>query len=200
MSTDIGVWIGALLTLCLYSFLYKENRFYQFAERLYVGVGAGYYICQGLNNVINKAWDPMVKEGKIYLIIPMVLGLMLYCRFVKSLVWVSRIPLSILVGIGVGLVLRGSIVAEFSKQIGATMLPLNSIRNIIIVFGCLGVLSYFYFSRTQNRGPMYNLSLVGRWLMMITFGAAFGNTVQGRISLFISRLQYLFGDWLGIIK
>jgi hypothetical protein len=36
-------------------------------------------------------------------------------------------------------------------------------------------------------------------IMMIAFGSAFGNTVMGRLSLFIGRLQYLLGDWLGIL-
>ena len=35
---------------------------------------------------------------------------------------------------------------------------------------------------------------------MVGFGASFGYTVMARISLFIGRLQFLLGDWLGIIK
>jgi len=44
LSHDIGVWIAAGLTLCVFSFLYKDNPFYKFAEHLFVGVSAGYYI------------------------------------------------------------------------------------------------------------------------------------------------------------
>jgi len=44
MGTVIGVWIAAGLTLCVYSFLYKDNPFYKFAEHLYVGVSVGYTI------------------------------------------------------------------------------------------------------------------------------------------------------------
>jgi len=32
---------------------------------------------------------------------------------------------------------------------------------------------------------------LGRWLLMLTFGIVFGNTVMGRFSLFISRLDFL---------
>ncbi|MBT5714752.1 hypothetical protein HOI71_27140, partial [Candidatus Poribacteria bacterium] len=41
-SQEIGIWIAAALTLCLYSFLYRDNPFYKFAEHLFVGVAQGY--------------------------------------------------------------------------------------------------------------------------------------------------------------
>jgi hypothetical protein len=34
---------------------------------------------------------------------------------------------------------------------------------------------------------------------MITFGAAFGYTVMGRIALLAGRLEFLFDDWLWLI-
>ena len=40
---------------------------------------------------------------------------------------------------------------------------------------------------------------VGIWFLMITFGAAFGYTVMGRIALLAIRLEFLFDDWLWII-
>ena len=42
VSGDFGVWCAALLTLFIFSFLYKDNPFYKFAEHLFVGVSAGY--------------------------------------------------------------------------------------------------------------------------------------------------------------
>ena len=39
-----GIWIAAFLTLCIYSFLYRDNPFYRFAEHLFVGVSLGYSI------------------------------------------------------------------------------------------------------------------------------------------------------------
>ena len=43
-------------------------------------------------------------------------------------------------------------------------------------------------------------SRVGIWVLMITFGASFGYTVMGRVSLLVGRLTYLFKDWLGLIS
>ena len=38
----MGAWVIVFLTLCIFSFLYKDNPFYKAAEHLYVGVSAGY--------------------------------------------------------------------------------------------------------------------------------------------------------------
>ena len=42
-STFLWTTLGAFLTLCTFSFLYKDNPFYKFAEHLVVGVSAGYF-------------------------------------------------------------------------------------------------------------------------------------------------------------
>jgi hypothetical protein len=42
VSHDFGIWVGALLTLFVFSFLYRDNPLYKFAEHLFVGVSAGY--------------------------------------------------------------------------------------------------------------------------------------------------------------
>jgi hypothetical protein len=46
LSADPGVWIAAALTLFIFSFLYKDNPLYKFAEHLFVGVSAGYIVVQ----------------------------------------------------------------------------------------------------------------------------------------------------------
>jgi len=35
--------------------------------------------------------------------------------------------------------------------------------------------------------------------LMIGFGSAFGNTVMGRVSLLIQRVEFLLQDWLHFI-
>ena len=50
---------------------------------------------------------------------------------------------------------------------------------------------YFFFS-VEHRHPLIREpARLGRWLLMLTFGIVFGNTVMGRFSLFISRLDFL---------
>lgn len=199
MSSNPGIWVAALLTLAAYSFLYKENRFYRAAEHIYVGAGAGYALVMGYTNVLTKAWDPMIKKGQIQMLIPMILGVLLFARFIKSTRWIARIPLALVVGMGAAIALRGAVLEQFLKQISATMVPLNSVNNLILVLGVAGVLSYFFFTFPRTK-PLMIASRFGRWVIMVTFGAAFGNAVMGRISLFIGVLQFMFGQWIKLIK
>ncbi len=108
MSADLGVWIAAILTIAAYSFLWKENRLYRAVEHIFVGIGAGYSVAMGYNNIIGKAWDPITKKGQFYLIIPVLMGVLLFARFVKSISWASRIPLAFIVGMGAAVALRGA--------------------------------------------------------------------------------------------
>ncbi|HET7498416.1 MAG TPA: hypothetical protein VFM00_08955, partial [Candidatus Eisenbacteria bacterium] len=56
----IGIWISALLTLFAFSFLYKDNPFFRFAESLFAGVSLGYYIGIVLNQtLVPNLYDPL---------------------------------------------------------------------------------------------------------------------------------------------
>jgi len=67
---------------------------------------------------------------------------------------------------------------------------------IIIVVGVVSTLIYFYFSK-EHTGALGVAAKVGIWFIMISFGAHFGYTVMGRVSLLIGRVQFLIEDWIG---
>lgn len=187
------------MTIGVYSFLYKENPFYRFVEHAFIGLGSGYALVAGYTNIINKAWTPLSK-GRIEFLIPIGLGLMLFGRFTKGLAWTARIPLAFVVGMGSAIALRGSVQAEFVEQIKAAMTPINSLDNLLILLGTLGVLAFFLFTVKQDTPVMQSASYVGRVTMMLCFGAIFASGIMLRISLFIGVLQFLFGTWIHIIK
>ena len=200
----LGIWIGAVCTLAILSFLLRENPFFRTAEHLFIGMAAGIGIFYGYQTIVTNAWDPLFNpaEGEPrqwFLIIPLVLGVLLYTRFLNKGKWISRIPLGFIIGVGSALAIRGVVGASFMNQILATMeLPLwgvmskFGIDSLLFVLGVLGTLIYFYFSREQ-KGPL------GKWVMMIAFGASFGNTVMARMSLLVGRIYFLLGEWLQII-
>jgi hypothetical protein len=37
----VGFWLGIFLTLCILSFLYKDNPFYKLGEHLFIGTSLG---------------------------------------------------------------------------------------------------------------------------------------------------------------
>ena len=69
----ISAWVFVLLTLCIFSFLYKDNPFYKAAEHLYVGASAGYVAVisfwqQVQPNMFGRLWPSRVDvdDGSIF--------------------------------------------------------------------------------------------------------------------------------------
>jgi hypothetical protein len=63
MAETVGIWFAALLTLAIFSFLYKDNPFYKFAEHLFTGVSAAYWMVvafwvQVHPNLFGNLWWP----------------------------------------------------------------------------------------------------------------------------------------------
>ncbi len=93
---------------------------------------------------------------------------------------------------------------EVLPQSAATMLDLAgggagglaAFNNIVVFVGVLSVLVYFFFS-VEHNGGVGKVSRLGIWFLMLGFGAAFGYTVMGRISLLIGRFNFLVIDWIG---
>lgn len=206
LSTElIGTWLAAGLTLCIFSFLYKDNPFYKFAEHLYVGVSAGYWACLEYHNVFRpNLWDPLMK-GDLTLLIPFVLGVLLFSRFTKKFFWLSRWSMALIIGIFAGIAIIGYGTGDLILQIHANLLPLwtknwfESLNNFILTLGVVTGLVYFFFSK-EHKGLVGSGAKVGIWFLMVSFGASFGYTVMSRMSLLIGRVYFLLGEWLQIIK
>ncbi len=210
LSFDPWVWIGALLTLAIFSFLYRDNPFYKVAEHIFVGVSNGYAVTFYYHNILVPTLFNPLFRGRLILIIPFIIGMLYFTRFIPKISWLIRIPIGILMGYAVGASIPATIQAYIIKQVQGTILtPYNFQRwhagsmgivwSLILFLGVICVVSYFYFSREQ-KGILKVTSRIGIIFVMIGFGAAFGYTVMARVSLLIGRLQFLLGTWLGIIK
>lgn len=196
----LGVWIAAGLTLCIFSFLYKDNPFYKFAEHLYVGFSAGYWLVYTWEYTIKGMLiDPIRLQQAYSVLIPGFFGILMLSRWFPKIAYLSRISISFTVGIGAGLALTGQIHGFILPQLKATLLPLTSLNNFLIVFGVITTLFYFFFSK-ERKGATYVFARIGIIYIMIAFGAAFGYTVMARISLLIGRFLFLLKDWLHIIR
>jgi hypothetical protein len=195
----ISNFVAAILTLFIFSFLYKDNPFYKFAEALFIGVSMGYAIPLIYENAFMPfVYTPIFVEHKFIIIIPAVMGSLYIFRFTKNLSWLSRYPIVFgmaIVGMGVPMSIHSSVLV----QMRSAMLPMDNFNTIIIFIGTVTILLYFFFSKA-HRGFYGKVTNVGVWFLMVGFGASFGYTVMARISLLIGRIQFLVGDWLGLIK
>lgn len=193
--------IAALLTICILTVLWKENPLFRFAEHLTVGLAAAHSMVRTVDNYLRPTVrDKVIGEGQWYLIILLLFGALMYLRHAPGINWVARYPMSWFVGYGVGYTLAFT-PKPFIKQIIDTFIPLTSIDNIIYFVITMITIGYFFFTpkwRGESKAGR-TLDIWARRVMMIGFGATFGNVVQGRISLLLGRLQFLLHDWLGLI-
>ena len=224
LSRTIGIWVAAFFTLFIFSFLYRDNPFYKIAESVVVGVSAAYWMVVGfwttiVPNLLGKlapewinswAMPGLDTEAEYIYLVPLIMGIMLIWRLAPKGGWISRWPLAFIIGTTAGIRLIGFIHADFLGQIRNTIMSLavyspetgfnvwDSIKNIIIVIGVLTTIVYFFFS-IEHEGLVGQTAKVGIWFLMITFGAAFGYTVMGRIALLAIRMEFLMNDWLWLI-
>lgn len=211
ISTElIGIWVSAVLTLLIFSFLYKDNPLYKFAEHLFVGISAGYGVALEYHNVflpnlwrpLNDATIPLVNRLPLFL--PFLFGLLLFTRFFEKISWLSRWSLALIIGIFAGIAIIGYGSGDLVLQIHANLLPiwtdkwLTSFNNLLLTVGLITSLIYFFFSK-EHKGAFGATARVGIWFLMISFGASFGYTVMSRMSLLIGRVYFLLGEWLRIL-
>jgi hypothetical protein len=223
LSHDAGTWLAALLTLCIFSFLYKDNPFYKFAEHLFVGVSAGFYIILNFWTVIvpnlldplARAFGGVPKQGagallaaslgdyRGWLVITAILGVLLFTRLFGRVGWLSRWSLAIIIGVYAGIKTTGFGQSDFVEQVHASLQPLwgrglwTDLNTMLFTVGLITSLLFFYYSR-EHKGALGVASKLGIGFLMVSFGAGYGYTVMSRVSLLIGRFQFLIEDWLGL--
>src|SRR5262249_32452335 len=153
-------------TLCIFSFLYKDNPFYKFAEHLFVGVSAGYYIILNFwTVVVPNLWEPLqrsfVAQGgpfhassgdfRIWLALPGVLGVLLFTRLLGKIGWLSRWSLAVIIGVYVGLKTTGFAQSDFVTQVQASLQSFwpgnawGSFNAVLFTIGLISSLLFFFF-------------------------------------------------------
>jgi len=124
MGQIIGIWIAAGLTLMIFSFLYRDNPFYKFAEHVYVGVSAAYTCFYTWDYfLMPKLINPLMQHHWL-VIIPGIFGAMMLTRWFPRSAWISRWPIAVSVGVGSGLVVVQYIQGYVVPQIQNTLLPI----------------------------------------------------------------------------
>lgn len=209
----VGLWVAAILTLMVYSHLVKDNPLSLLAEHLFVGTAVGYAVVLAYYNVLlPKLIRPLTNDpqNNLVLLLPALLAVLLLLRPIAPLRALASLPLAVIVGVGAALAVAGAVAGSLLPQVNATMLSLDLgqprsvfINNLIIIVGVVSTILYFFFTARQKSLPGTGLrvaSTIGKWTMLLAFGAVFATTVTARLALLVGRAQFLLGDWLGLIK
>ena len=213
-SHSILTWLAALLTIGIFSFLWRDNPVYKFCEHLFVGVSVGYSIAlTWYTSVYPDLFTPLFLKplsqvsigNKLLFLIPLVLGLCYFARFIPKVSWLIRFPIAFGLGWGSGVAIPAFFQTNIIKQMQGTFLTPGIFARwdvfawaLITFIGVVCTVLYFFFSR-EHKGALRLASEVGVVYLMVGFGASFGYTVMARMSLLIGRFQFVLRDWLGVI-
>lgn len=209
MSTFLWTTLAVIMTIAIFSFLYKDNPLYRFAEHLVVGASAGYFAILLFHGTLYPNLIQKLVDGHYLYFIPASLGLMMWTRFLPKYAHLSRLPLALTVGIGAGIAIPLEFSTRVLRQILAVTDPISwtnfwgtrfldpgaGVWDIMVFLGTIAGLTYFFFS-LPHKGAVGGVAKFGIWVLMLGFGASFGYTVMARIALLVNRMQYVHLTWI----
>jgi len=140
------------------------------------------------------------------------LGLLWYFQYSKKYLWVSRITVGVTAGAVAGLGIKRELLKgvpqitstfknifvrrELAMHLTDTQRWIVSAENLMFLIIVMCVLYYFFFSFRRDTALAKAPASMGRFFLMISFGAFFGNTFMTRVVILIDRVQFLLHDWL----
>ena len=209
---DIGVWLAALLTVSIFSFLYKDNPLFKMGESIFLGTALGYTLCLTYySSVWPKAIQPLMPDpagpakdwGTLVpeVIIPIVLAVFILLRVIPQLAWLSRYSFAVYIAGWAAIQVPSAISGQLLPQLTSMMAPINgggfghALTQVVLLVGVATTVIFFFFS-LEHKGLVGRISRLGVLFVMISFGASFGYTVMARVSLLIGRFQFLLYDWV----
>jgi len=214
----IGIWVAALLTLSVLSYIIKENAAFRLTEYLFVGVAGGYAAGLVWHHVLAPRLQLLIAEPNTYWYYGLffALGILLLARGIRPIAVLGNLPLAALFGIGMGLALGGALTGSLVPQIKASIVPISperhggglvgwalAIDSLLLVLGTIAVLSAFHYS-AESRGPVSSalqrmlsgLGELGRKYLMIAFGALVAGAMLSFFAILVGRINFLVNNWL----
>ncbi len=219
LPQTVGVWIAALLTLAVLSYILGDNPAFRVAQHLFVGVAAGYAASLAWTSVLRPRLQLLLSDPAVYWHygVFFALGLLLLARGSRHIASLAALPLGVLFGTGAALAVGGSLTGSLVPQVRATIVSVSpahygggfvgwayALDALLLVLGTIAVFAAFHFT-AQGHGRVAAvghrlLTLfggAGRALIMVTFGALLAGALLSFFSVLSSRLAFLLNDWLG---
>jgi hypothetical protein len=177
--------IMAFMWIATFSFLYKPTKLFKFLESTIVGILTGHWLMVGVTTMGSSIIIPAVNNGNFFWIIPLLVGLLLFTRWVRGAGYLAIYPSVILIGAGTGLLIRGfvdsNIIAQVVSTIGLGLGPYKGswINNILFLISLISTLAYFVFT-IEQKGTYGILTRMGRTFLLMAIGVTFAGAIMNR--------------------
>ena len=202
MNLDlVGLVVGALLALMVFSYVLGDNPLYRLALHVFVGAAVGYAFGLALRVIWSRFFAPLIYDRDFSLIVPLVLVVFLLVKGLPKYAYIGNLSVAYLVGVGAAVALSGALLGGLVPQVGATGRALQThgrVDGLIILVGTICTLAVFTFTVEGQRGPgrlwskiVGGLSWVGRWFLVTAFALGFAGAFTTAVSILIGRIGHL---------
>ena len=204
----VGAFLGFVLTIFIFSYIWGDNLLFRIATHLFIGVAAGYVVIVVIQNIIlPQMIFPFVdgsQNEKIFAILFLILGALMLMKISPRLNRFGNPALAYLVGVGAAAAIGGAVFGTVFPQALSSMnvFDENNLFNALwILVGTLTTLLYFQFGirrkSSEDEGPQLPawiemISKVGQFFIAITFGALFSGVYLAAVTALIERASYLW--------
>jgi hypothetical protein len=200
LFTDLlGGLVGSFFIISVLSMLWKDNPIFRIGQQAIIGATMAHYILLNFDAVYKNAIIP-ITTGQIIFIIPVILGILMYTRLRNDYAWIARYPSTILIGVGTGIMIAGTLRGQVIAQIQATVNDLaNNVAsgNALLIFnaalilvGVITSISFFLFTR-EPKGGFGWVVKIGRIFLMFSLGVNFSGEIVWYLAQLIGCLQYV---------
>jgi len=199
MADALTAWIVLALWFMVASWTYKDNPLFKIATVAAVAGGAANGVLVNIDNIYLKALIPIMDGTKIWLIIPIIIGVMFVFVFNPRYKWLARIPTIFLMGISIGAMITGVMSAQIIGQIADTASSLtggNLLNGLIVLIAVVTAILYFTYSKEQT-GVLGNLTTLGRYFLMASIGPYWAGELAFHMSFGIKFVQIII-DAIGL--
>jgi len=195
----IAAFAGSFLTLSVLSMLWKDNPCFKFGQQGIIGIVIANSVLVNMKSLFDTGIKPLV-AGRIVLIVPLVLGLLLYTRLSKEYAWLSKYPTSAMVGVGTGVMIMGTLRGQVIDQVKKTVLDVFTATDAMGTFNCIlifiGVVSSiaFWIFTKEHTGGLGIVSKIGRIYLMVSLGANWAGEHVWYLTQVLARLAFVYDN------
>jgi len=196
MATALTAWIAVTLWFMVASWTYKYIALFKIATVASVAGGAANGILVNFNGVWQKAILPILDGSKVWLIIPIILGIMLAGVFDTKYAWLTRFPTVLMMGVSIGAMITGVMSAQIIGQIADTVKGLSTntgwamINSLLVLVGVVCSILYFTYSK-EHTGLLGKVTRIGRYFLLASLGPYWAGELGFHMAFGISFVQII---------